>query len=223
MPTTTPTTGCRGRSIADERELSWNTMRPHRTLGRRFSRLNHGPVFPCNWINHAKLMFPRQAGKWHRRCCAGLVQFPARDTFRRAIGRSRGPRGDFGACVRAVCPAAKCCARRMPRLRRAPWKANRPRRSSLVSGPEGLTISSDDLDALDEFERLLSAAADGSGEGPMAIFYLKYAKAQAVAQALETLLAGGSSGDSEGSSETTSRSRRSLVSGAIQDHARDRG
>ena len=99
---------------------------------------------------------------------------------------------------------------------KSPVEGKPPAPIVVVSGPEGLTISSDDLDALDEFEHLLSAAADGSGEGPMAIFYLKYAKAQAVARELETLLAGGSSGDSEGSSETTSRSRRSLVSGAYK-------
>jgi len=40
----------------------------------------------------------------------------------------------------------------------------------VIRGLNGLTISSDDLDALDEFERLLSAAANGSGKGPMAVF-----------------------------------------------------
>ena len=66
----------------------------------------------------------------------------------------------------------------------------------MIPGPNGLTISSEDLEALDEFERLLSAAADGSGNGPMAVFYLKYAKAQAVAEELDKILSGGST-DSE--------------------------
>ncbi|MGO9107762.1 MAG: secretin N-terminal domain-containing protein, partial [Thermoguttaceae bacterium] len=69
----------------------------------------------------------------------------------------------------------------------------------VIPTPNGLTISSADLEALDQFERLLSATAEGSGNGPMAVFYLKYAKAQAVAEELEKILAGASV-DSEGAS-----------------------
>ena len=61
----------------------------------------------------------------------------------------------------------------------------------MIPGPNGLTIASEDLEALDEFERLLTTAADGSGNGPMAVFYLKYAKAEAVAEELDKILAGG--------------------------------
>ena len=127
-------------------------------------------------------------------------------TARAAISAPARPGSLFGARVRFAADAAPA---------KGSGGGKPPSPIIVVPGPDGLTISSDDLDALDEFEHLL-AVADGSGEGPMAIFYLKYAKAQAVAQELETLLAGGSSGDSEGSSETASRSRRSLVSGAYK-------
>ena len=87
----------------------------------------------------------------------------------------------FGARIR-------CAAN--PVVTKAPVEGKPPAPIIVIRGPNGLTISSDDLDALDEFEHLLSAAADGSGNGPMAVFYLKYAKAQTVATELDTLLAG---------------------------------
>jgi len=68
-----------------------------------------------------------------------------------------------------------------------------------MRGRNGLTITSEDLQALDEFERLLSAAEEGANEATVSVFYLKNAKAQSAAQELETLLAGGSA-DSKGSS-----------------------
>ena len=84
----------------------------------------------------------------------------------------------------------------------------------VIRSPNGLTISSDDLDALDEFEHLLSAAADGAGSGPMAVFYLKYAKAQTVATELETLLAGGST--DRRVLLHRSEARRALATGSVK-------
>ncbi|MEI8371481.1 MAG: secretin N-terminal domain-containing protein [Planctomycetota bacterium] len=91
----------------------------------------------------------------------------------------------------------------------------------VIPGPKGLTITSEDIEALDEFEHLLTAAADRSVNGPMAVFYLKHAKAQAVAETLDKILAGGSY-ESEGSSEKGSEaarlaaSRRVLATGPIK-------
>jgi len=91
----------------------------------------------------------------------------------------------------------------------------------VIPGPNGLTIASDDLEALDEFERLLTTAADRSVNGPMAVFYLKHAKAQAVAETLDKILAGGSF-ESESSSEKSSDTsrlaagRRVLATGLIK-------
>ncbi len=69
----------------------------------------------------------------------------------------------------------------------------------VIPGPNGLTIASEDLEALDEFEHLLTAATDRSVKGPMAVFYLKYAKAQAVAEEIDRILSDSTS-DSKGSS-----------------------
>ena len=80
----------------------------------------------------------------------------------------------------------------------------------VIPGPNGLTITSEDLEALDEFERLLGTAAGGSGSGPLKVFFLKYAKAQDVAELLDKFLAGGASG-SEGSS-----GHKALVTGPIK-------
>jgi type II secretory pathway component GspD/PulD (secretin) len=81
----------------------------------------------------------------------------------------------------------------------------------VIPGPNGLTISSEDLEALDEFERLLAAETNG---GPMTVFYLKYAKAQVVQPELESLLSGGST-DSEGSAGK-STGRQALATGSIK-------
>lgn len=79
----------------------------------------------------------------------------------------------------------------------------------VIPGPNGLTITSEDLDALDAFERLLTTAG-GSGSGPMKVFFLKYAKAQDVAEELEKFLASGSSG-AEGAS-----GHKALVTGPVK-------
>jgi len=71
-------------------------------------------------------------------------------------------------------------------------EAKKPAEIVVIRGPNGLTIRSDDLEALDEFERLLSEAQDGESQGPIAVFYLKNATAESVKTELETLLRGGS-------------------------------
>ena len=84
----------------------------------------------------------------------------------------------------------------------------------VIPGPNGVTIASEDLAALDEFEHLLTAAADGSVGGPLAVFYVKYAKAQAVAEELDKMLSGRVS-DSKASSAKGAdiSSRRPLATG----------
>ena len=86
----------------------------------------------------------------------------------------------------------------------------------VIPGPNGLTIASEDLEALDEFEHLLTAATDRSVKGPMAVFYLKYAKAQAVAEEIDRILSDSTS-DSKGSSAKGSDPllRRALAVGPI--------
>ncbi len=87
----------------------------------------------------------------------------------------------------------------------------------MIPGPNGLTITSDDLAALDEFEQLLSTAADAAGNGPMAVFYLKHAKAQDAAEDLDKILSGGASlSDSSSASSSLSASRRALATGPIK-------
>ncbi|QDU27432.1 Bacterial type II/III secretion system short domain protein [Anatilimnocola aggregata] len=68
--------------------------------------------------------------------------------------------------------------------------------------PNGILITSEDLDALDELEELLRQVADSQGVGgkELAIYYLKYSKAQVAATLLQEILSGGGSsgGDSGG-------------------------
>ena len=91
----------------------------------------------------------------------------------------------------------------------------------VIPGPNGLTIASEDLAALDEFERLLTTESDETVNGPLTVFYLKNAKAQAVAETLDRLLSGGLS-ESEisstrpSSAARLSESRKALATGPVK-------
>ncbi len=63
----------------------------------------------------------------------------------------------------------------------------------VAPGPGGVLIASDDLDALDDFEALLSSVAErnGSSTRDYAVFYLKYAKAASVSDVLSAIFGGG--------------------------------
>lgn len=67
-------------------------------------------------------------------------------------------------------------------------------------GPGGIMIASEDVEALNEFEELLNQIASGPAANlpEMTIFYLKHAKAGAVAETLEQIFSGASGGESSG-------------------------
>jgi hypothetical protein len=68
----------------------------------------------------------------------------------------------------------------------------------VAPGPGGIMIASEDLEALDDFEDLLSALASGAlaGTSDLTVFYLVHAKATAVAETLDPILGGGTLGES---------------------------
>jgi hypothetical protein len=75
--------------------------------------------------------------------------------------------------------------------------ASRPGAPIVVApGPGGVLIASDDLEALDDFEELLSSVAErnGSTTRDYAVFYLKYGKASNVAEVLTAIFGGSKSG-----------------------------
>ena len=98
---------------------------------------------------------------------------------------------------------------------KAAVEAKSPAPIIVIPGPNGLTITSEDLEALDEFERLLASASSRSRNGPMTVFYLKHAKAHDVAEELDKILSGGTS-ESEGSSTKGSAGRKALATGPIK-------
>jgi type II secretory pathway component GspD/PulD (secretin) len=71
-------------------------------------------------------------------------------------------------------------------------------------GPDGLLIASDDIEALDEAERLLTAMAGGTDprRTELTIFYLKHAKAAEVAEQLTAVIGSGTSSASTTTSTT---------------------
>ncbi|MFP6658991.1 MAG: secretin N-terminal domain-containing protein, partial [Pirellulales bacterium] len=69
----------------------------------------------------------------------------------------------------------------------------------VLPGFDSSVIASKDLDALDEFENLLSTLAVKAAARPsFTVFYLKYAKSRTAAELLKEVLGGGSSSDTGG-------------------------
>ncbi len=64
----------------------------------------------------------------------------------------------------------------------------------ILSGPQGLVVSSEDIEALDRLQRLIDTlqgdSPSDSGEPKLTVFYLRHAQAQAVAERLTQLFAG---------------------------------
>jgi type II secretory pathway component GspD/PulD (secretin) len=83
----------------------------------------------------------------------------------------------------------------------APQQADgAPRPEIIVQvGPTGITLISNDLDALDEYEALIRSLMGQAGGAPLpTIFYLKYAKADYAAELLTQILGGVSTSSSTG-------------------------
>lgn len=70
----------------------------------------------------------------------------------------------------------------------------------IAPGPGGILIASDDLEALDELENLLSTVAGHSAASgrEFAVYYLKYSKASTVAEVLSAIFGGTSAGKDKG-------------------------
>jgi type II secretory pathway component GspD/PulD (secretin) len=70
----------------------------------------------------------------------------------------------------------------------------------VAPGPGGLLIASDDLEALDELEELLTAVAgrNAASGREFAVFYLKYSKAATVAEVLASIFGGSTGGNDRG-------------------------
>ena len=63
-------------------------------------------------------------------------------------------------------------------------------------GPTGVMIASEDIEALNEFEELLRTLSGGASNKPeITVFYLKYAKANSVAETLDQIFGGGGGGE----------------------------
>ena len=73
-------------------------------------------------------------------------------------------------------------------------ESRRPAEIVVQITPNGVIIASDDLDALDEFETLVRSFMEGDSVlgGEPTVFWLKYAKADVVAETLQQILGGGS-------------------------------
>jgi type II secretory pathway component GspD/PulD (secretin) len=96
--------------------------------------------------------------------------------------------------ARAPAPdASRPSAEATPRLPAAEG-TKRPAEIIVIPGPNGLIIASEDTAALDEFEQLLNTLSGGAAAGTQqfTVFYLKHAKASAIAETLDQILAGGS-------------------------------
>ncbi len=94
--------------------------------------------------------------------------------------------------------------------------APRPKSPIVISrSPSGLMIASDDVAALDEFERLFNSMTGGSESDrtELTVFYLKYAKAAVVAETLTKIIGSGTTGSSSTASQDSVLGQ--LVAGSL--------
>jgi type II secretory pathway component GspD/PulD (secretin) len=70
----------------------------------------------------------------------------------------------------------------------------------VAPGPRGTVIASEDTEALDDFERLLGSLGNRTvaGQRELAVFYLKFAKAEVAAELLKPFLSGAGGGEGGG-------------------------
>jgi len=91
--------------------------------------------------------------------------------------------------------APKPSAGSQPAAEKAAEKtAKAPAPIIVTIGPSGLIIACEDVQALDEFEKLLTTLTGGAmgGQPELTVFYLKHAKAASVAETLELIFGGAS-------------------------------
>jgi len=120
----------------------------------------------------------------------------------------KAPSSPAEALAAPKSPAAKPPAGSQPPAaveKKAEKKAAKTPAPIIVTlGPGGLIIACEDVEALDEFERLLTTLTGGAtgGQPELTVFYLKHAKAASVAAILDEIFSGGSgvSGSSGGGS-----------------------
>ncbi|MFH1266249.1 MAG: secretin N-terminal domain-containing protein, partial [Planctomycetota bacterium] len=88
-----------------------------------------------------------------------------------------------------------------PAANSEPQPAAEPAPIIVAPGPGGIMIASEDIEALDAFEDLITALASGpmAGTADLTVFYLVHAKAPSVAQTLDLILGGGTLADETGS------------------------
>jgi len=103
------------------------------------------------------------------------------------------PSGQAPSSSASEAKPAESAAGTPPTARRS---AEEPPVIVVAPGPGGIMIASEDLEALDAFENLLNSIASNLPESNVTVFYLKHAKAEAVADLLERIFgaAGASSG-----------------------------
>ena len=100
---------------------------------------------------------------------------------------------DEQAVAQVPAPAATVPA---PAANQPPVAAKEPAPIVVTTGPSGVIIASEDLDALDQFEELLTALASRAATGgkEFTVFYLQNAGAAAAAETLEAVFGAGGGG-----------------------------
>jgi type II secretory pathway component GspD/PulD (secretin) len=193
-----PIAGFGARRALEQVGLIWPTMRPNRvrtvtpSAGVRTIRPGRDMTLP---FQPSIDLFPNESPSG---------QTDDDDT---GTGSGRSLEEDSEADV----PAAREAASLPPTVTSTTasfrWQENATRADGetadilVVPGPRGLMIASEDTEALDDFEGLLLALGDYAvaGQRELAVFYLKYAKAEVAAELLKPFLGAGGGDEGGGS------------------------
>jgi hypothetical protein len=210
-----PVTGNSARSVLDQMEAIWPTVRTNRVriVSSSANSSTKGPremsvpreekeVDPLDLLREFDRLPPRKTETPKAPAATDEDPAPkAPPADSKSTDRRRVP-ARFAA-YQAPATETPAVAPKEPAVEE-PAKEKRPTKPGaeivVTVGPSGIIIASEDLEALDEFETLLRSMLDRApvgGAQDFTIIYLKYAKADIAAALLQEIL-GTSGGDSGG-------------------------
>ena len=194
---TLPMTSSEARSLIDRIQNVWPTIRPNkiRVVSPSATKPNAAPRddqppgdIPPDLLNSLREL--KSSGE-PARTDAGPGEKPAESKPAPSEPIKPSPANEHSANLshgaRIIYVGEQSPAKTSPH-------SDQPAPILVVPGPDGLVIASEDIEALDEFHRLLNMLSDVASTGgrDVTVFYLKHAKAATLTETLDQIFSGGS-------------------------------
>ncbi|QDU90649.1 Bacterial type II/III secretion system short domain protein [Pirellulimonas nuda] len=200
-----PYTGAAARSALSQIERIWPALRPNQIrivtpseVIPSFVPSDHGGYGdPMSPLDPLESMFQQFAPPSAAPPIDRGTSLPAPGRVRARFAAQQEPAGEAAPAEGAAAQPQEAQPQAQPQAALQPAAPQQERSATLFVAPGagGTIIASKDLDALDEFEELLSASAGRSASGgrEYAVFYLRYSTAPVAAQILSKVFGASSS------------------------------